>query len=165
MLVTALYSLWILTFFAVFDVNIIIQQSYTYEYAFVQPIGRPVPMWLVCIYQHFNDYNAFVFSVKQSSALLGLLDLKMNGLWSLKMLLSIYQSKWSKILKTWISTAVPHLWLCHWSKDSFVHLWAVIFLQEVSLCNRLGYHIIIVYGIGVLGIIAISKTKVMPHVR
>jgi len=41
-----------------------------------------------------KDRNVFVFSVKQSSALLGLLDLKMNGLWSLKMLLSIYQSKW-----------------------------------------------------------------------
>jgi len=47
-----------------------------------------------------QDHNAFVFSVKQSSALLGLLDLKMNGLWSLEMLLSIYQSKWCKILKT-----------------------------------------------------------------
>jgi hypothetical protein len=39
-----------------------------------------------------KDNNAIVFNVKQSIALLGLLDLKMNGLWSLKMLLSIYQS-------------------------------------------------------------------------
>ena len=38
-----------------------------------------------------------------------------------------------------------------------------MFLQEVSLCNRLGYHII-VCGTCVLGIIAISKTEVMPHV-
>lgn len=44
-----------------------------------------------------KDRNAFVFSVKQSNALLGLPDLKVNGLWSLKMLLSIYQSKWWKI--------------------------------------------------------------------
>jgi hypothetical protein len=44
-----------------------------------------------------KDHNAFIFSVKQSNALLGLLDLKMNVFWSFKMLLSIYQSKWCKI--------------------------------------------------------------------
>jgi len=54
-------------------------------------------MRVVCIINILKDCNTFVFSVKQYNALLGLLDLKMNGLWSLKMLLSIYQSKWCKI--------------------------------------------------------------------
>jgi hypothetical protein len=44
-----------------------------------------------------NNHGAFIFSIKQSNALLGLLDLKINVFWSFKMLLSIYQSEWCKI--------------------------------------------------------------------
>lgn len=57
-----------------------------------------------------------------------------------------------------------HICGCVTEIKTVLFIFELTFLQEVSVCNRLGYHIIIVYGTGVLGIIAISKTKVMPHV-